>query len=86
MRAHVSTESEHRVEVNLHNLVEINIWEFFDGVSFLNSRARHQDADLMAVFEDLGRESCDVGLGGEFGGVDPGFSVEGFDGLFGGLV
>lgn len=52
----------------------------------LDAGAVDEDADLVAVGEDTGHEGGHVSGGGEVGGVEVCFAVEGFDGCFGGLV
>jgi hypothetical protein len=68
--ADVAGEGEDGVEVDLHDLVEVVVWELVAGVAALDAGAVDEDADLVAVGEDLGDQGGDAGGGAEVGGVD----------------
>lgn len=84
VRAKVAAQREDGVEVDLHDLVEVGVGEPVARVPALDAGAVDEDADLVAVGEDLGRELGDGGGGAQVGGVDGGFAVEGEDGVTGG--
>ncbi len=71
-----------REQVNNH-LVEIAVGEFFARVSALNTRAVDQDANLVAVGKDLGREGGDLLLHSHVGRVDPSLAAQRLDQVFG---
>lgn len=63
------------VQVHLQHLGEVGVGEGGAGVTALDARALDQDADLMAVGEDLGREGRHRGGRGEVGCVDECFAA-----------
>lgn len=83
MGADVAAEGEDGVEVDLDDLVEVAVGELFTGVTTLDAGAVDEDADLVLVGEDLGRESSNGFGDSHVCRVDPGFAAELFDGLLG---
>lgn len=75
MGACVAGEGEDRGEVHLQDFVEVGIGEGGAGVPALDAGAVHQDADRMAVGENLRDEGGYICGGGEVGCVDLGFSA-----------
>ena len=63
-------------------LVEIAVWKLFAGMTALDTGACDEDANLVAVGENLGRQGRDLLGVGHVGGVDPCFAAELFDGFF----
>ena len=53
MCAHISAESEYRVEVYVEHFIPILVWELVGWVTALDAAAVEQDVDLVAVGEDL---------------------------------
>lgn len=86
MSAHISAESEHRIEVYIQHFIPVVVGELVSGVAALDAAAVEQDVDLVAVCDDFFDEGRDGVAGGEVGGVDLGFAAEGLDLFAGGLV
>ncbi len=63
-------------------LVEIAVGEFFAGVAALDTRAVDENANLVAVGENLGRQGGDLFLDSHVGRIDPGLAAEGLDKVF----
>lgn len=86
MRGNITAQRKGRIEVDLDDVVEVAVWELFRGVTSLDTGAVDENADLVAVGEDARDEGGNVGGGGEVGGVEVRFAVEGFNGGLGGLI
>lgn len=86
MGADVAAEGEDGGEVYLEDGLPVFVRELVRRVPLLDAAAVEEDVDCVAVFENLGDKRGDGVWGGEVGGVDCGFAVEGFDLLLGGLV
>lgn len=54
MSADVAAQGKDRVEVDLYDLGKVIVGEFLAGVPALDAGAGDEDADLVAVGEDLG--------------------------------
>lgn len=79
--ASVAAEGEDGVEVDLDHVVEVLVGELFAGVPSLDAGAVDEDADLVAVGEDLGDKPADRHRRGEVGRVDEGLAAELLDGF-----
>lgn len=67
----------------LTDIVEVLVGELLAGVSSLDAGAVDENANLVAIGEDLGNESADGRGRGEVGGVDRGLAAELLNGLLG---
>jgi hypothetical protein len=84
--ADVAAESKDTCEVYLQDGLPVFVGELVGRVTALNAAAIQQDVDFVAVFEDCGDKGGDGFVRGEVAGVDLGFAVELFNGLFCGLI
>lgn len=65
-------------------IVEVAVGEFFARMTALDTGAVDQNADLVSISQDLGSESRNLLLYRHICGIDPCFSAEFLDGVFGG--
>ena len=84
--ADVAAQGEDGVEVDLHDLGEDIVGKGLAGVAALDAGAGDEDADLVAVGEDLGHEGGHLLWGGELCRVDPRPPAQLLDGFLGGRV
>lgn len=70
-----------RVLLVLTYLVKIGVWKLLTGMSPLDAGTIDQDADLVAVCEDLGHQLCYLVGRAEICRVDGGFPAQGLDSL-----